>query len=171
MPNKKYTLVAWTEDGNVRMVPSLVNELSAPYRERIENLQAMDAEVENEVGWLIARSRAHEQLARLLLGAGYRMEAYTEYENAAEVCTLCSDILWRQGEMGEFPTLPLLHRFLAMHRECMRLVQRVPALKVRYEGSRLEGHYQWFTIDERAWAEEFEEVGETRRAWRFGKVS
>lgn len=171
MPNKKYTLVAWTEKGEVRMIPLLVNELSAPFRKKIESLEAKWQEVENEVGWLIARSHAHEQLARLFLGAGYRMEAYTEFERAAEVCALCSDGLWRQGEWGDFPTLPLLYRFLEMHRECISLLRRIPCLKVRYEDSHLQSLYLWFTLDERDWDEEFELAQETRRAWRFGRAS
>ena len=171
MPNKKYTLVAWTEKGEVRMIPSLVNELSAPYREKIESIEAKWQEVENEVGWLIAQSKAHEQFAQFLLRSGYPKEAFIEYSNAAEVCSFCSDRFLRQGVRGDFPTLPLLHRFLAMHRECMRLIKKVPSLKLRYEGSQLESLYLWFTLDERDWDEEFEEAQETRRAWRFGRAS
>lgn len=171
MANKKYALVAWTERGEVRMIPSLLNEMSAPYRERIESHQAMHQKGENEVGWLLARSRAHEKLARLFLGAGYRMEAYTEFERAAEVCALCSDGLWRQGEWGDFPTLPLLYRFLEMHRECTSLIRRVPCLKVRYKDSYLQSLYQWLTFDERMHNLELDEAVESSLAWRFGRAS
>ncbi len=32
MSSKNYTLVAWTENGNLRMVPSLVNVAAEPYK-------------------------------------------------------------------------------------------------------------------------------------------
>ena len=132
MANKKYTLAAWTENGQVRMIPSLVNELSVPYREKIERLKGLWQEVENEVGWLLAQSRAHEEFARFLLRVGYPNEAYVEFENAAKVCLYCSDSLWLQGARGEFPTLPLYYRFLAMHRQCVLLTKESPVLKNCY---------------------------------------
>ena len=60
-----------------------------------------------EVGWLLARSRSWEEYARFFLNLGYVKQAYQCYENAAEVCTYCSDRLWPQGESCDFPTLPL----------------------------------------------------------------
>ena len=121
MSNKKYALVAWIEKGELRMVPSLVNIASEPYRERIEQLEARWEDVEDEMGWLLSRSRAHERFARFLLSVGYQREAYEEYKNAAMVCAYCSDELWLQGESCDFPALPLLYRFLSMHRQCIML--------------------------------------------------
>lgn len=171
MANKKYTLAAWTENGQVRMIPSLVNELSVPYREKIERLKGLWQEVENEVGWLLAQSRAHEEFARFLLRVGYPNEAYVEFENAAKVCLYCSDSLWLQGVRGDFPTLPLYYRFLAMHRQCLQLTKESPILKNCYEEGELKGLYLWLTIDDREWDEEFDRCIESRKAWRFGKVS
>lgn len=101
---KSYQLVAWTERGEVRMVPSLLEALSLPYRERIAAIEAQWEHVEDETGWLYAQSKAHEAFARFLLRAGRPREAYTEYENAARVCTYCSDGLWLQGEACDFTT-------------------------------------------------------------------
>lgn len=169
--HKKYTLVAWTEHGAVRMVPSLVNEASEPFRERIEYLESLWEEVEDEIGWLLAQSRAHEEFARFLVSVGHTREAYVEFENAAKVCTYCSDGLWLQGESCDFPALPLLYRFLAMHRECIRLAGKDPFLMGLYEGSDLQGSYLFFTLDDRRTEQEFEESYASMRAWRFGKVS
>jgi hypothetical protein len=169
MANKKYTLAAWTDRGQVRMIPSLVNELSVPYRDRIERLQASYRDVENEVGWLLSRSRAHEEFARFLMRVGYPKEALTEYENAARVCTLCSDELWVDGDYGYAPPLPLLYRFLAMHRECRKLSSEHPILKEVYRSSGLEEKYMWYTADMRECRSEIKAVLETQRAWKFGR--
>ena len=99
MSNKKYTLVAWTEKGQVRMIPSLVNEASLPYREKIHRIESR-GDVRDKVGFLLAQSRAHEEFARFLLSVGHPREAYVEFENAAEVCTWCPDELWNYGDEG-----------------------------------------------------------------------
>jgi|GEM_PF-481864 len=168
MSSKKYTLVAWTDGGELRMVPSLVNIAAEPYRERIARLKALWEEVEDEIGWLLARSRAHERFARFLLSVGYPREAYEEYRNAAMVCAFCSDELWLQGESCDFPALPLLYRFLSMHRQCVRLALKDEFLRRRYKGSNLEGHYLFFTLDDRITEQELSESYESMRAWRFG---
>jgi hypothetical protein len=170
MCNKKYALAAWTERGEVRMVPSLVYEAARPYRERIEKLEARYEDYEDEVGWLLSLSRAHEAYARFFLRVGLPREAYFEYSKAATVCAWCSDSLWLQGVSCDFPTLPLLHRFLAMHRECVRLARKDQCLALVYEDSELEGMYLSFTRDDRETDEEFEKVLDYMRAWRFGKT-
>ena len=50
MSSKNYTLVAWTENGEVRMVPSLVNVAAEPYKDRIARLEARWENVEDEIG-------------------------------------------------------------------------------------------------------------------------
>ena len=169
--NTKYTLVAWTDGGQFRMVPSLVNEAARPYKERIETLEAEWEDVRDEVGWLLARSRAHEAFARFLLSVGYPRDAYTEFSNAAMVCAFCSDDLLVQGDSCDFPVLPLLRRFYSMHRECVRLVQEDPFLRNIYRDSTLRRHYLTFTQDDRQMEEEVDESFESMKAWRFGKVS
>ena len=168
MSNTKYTLVAWTEDGELRMVPSLVNVAAEPYRERIAHMESMWEDVEDEIGWLLARSRAHERFARFLVSVGYPREAYQEFRNAAMVCTWCSDELWLQGESCDFPALPLLYRFLSMHRQCIRLALKDEYLRRSYKGSDLEDHYLFFTRDDRITEQELSESRESLRAWKFG---
>lgn len=169
MPSKKYTLVAWTENGQVRMVPSLVNEAAEPYRRRIARLASLDGEVDDEIGWLITRSRAHEAFARFLLSVGHPREAFVEYSNAALVCTLCSERLWMQGDRCGFPEIHLLSRFLSMNRECIRLAREDRFLAISYERSDLRRDYLCFTRDDRDAMQEFNEVYESMKAWNFGK--
>ena len=114
------------------MIPSLVNELSIPYRDEIGRLEACREDFRREVGWLLARSRAHEKFARFLLRVGYPTEAYHEFENAAKVCAYGA----------EFPTPPLLFRFLSMHGECMDLSAGSRLLQQIYAGSELESLYE-----------------------------
>ncbi len=173
MENKKYTLVAWTEKGEVHMIPSMVNELSLPYRERIAELEGRwkDIDDDNEVAWLITRSKAHESLARFFLRVGRPQEAFEEYSNAAIVCASCSDHFWLQGVRAEFPTLPLLYRFLAMHRRALELAKKHPVLKNRYEGGSLEGLYLLFTWDDWESDQEFKKSYASMRAWHFGKCN
>lgn len=170
MSNKKYTLVAWTENGEVRMVPSLINEASRPYRGKIERIESQ-RDVDDEARWLLARCQAHEEFARFLLGVGRPREAYLEFENAAMVCTWCPDELWLQGDRCGFPALPLLYRFLSMHRECLRLALADRYLRLRYEGSKLQQDYRFFTLDDRETEMEISEELAGIRAWRFGKGS
>lgn len=170
MSYKKYTLAAWTENGRLRMVPSLVHECSIPYRERIEWLENHYPDDDNEIGWLMAQSRAHERFARFFLSVGHQRDAYKEYENAAMVCAYCSDELWLQGEACDYPALPLLYRFLSMHRRCVILAMKDEYLKNLYRDSTLEGHYLFFTLDDRNLEREFSECYESMRAWRFGNV-
>lgn len=143
MSNKKYTLVAWTEKGQVRMIPSLVNEASLPYREKIHRIESR-GDVRDKVGFLLAQSRAHEEFARFLLSVGHPREAYVEFENAAEVCTWCPDELWNFGDEGFFPELRLFRRFLSMHGECCRLAMEDRFLRLSYEGSQLQRDYRMF---------------------------
>ena len=169
MSNKKYSLVAWTEKGRVRMIPSLVNEVSIPYRETIERLKNRERVFRDKVAWLHARSRAHERFARSLLHVGHPWEAYVEFENAAEVCGMCPDELWNDGDEGYFPELSLLRRFLSMHAECLRLAARDRFLRISYDGSRLQRAYRTYTLDFRELEREIAEAIDTTRAWNFGK--
>lgn len=166
---KKYVLAAWTDQGQVHVIPSVVNDLSVPYREKIGRLDIPWGDIDNKLAWMLAKSRAHEQFARFLLRVGYPREAYVEYENAAMVCTYCSDTLWLQGTHADFPVLPLLYRFQSMHRECLRLASDRPYLQHLYTGSDLEAHYRQFTFDDRIIREEMAEARESFRAWNFGK--
>ena len=171
MQNKTYSLVAWTEKSEVRMVPSLINECSLPYREKIEYLESHQEAFRDKAAWLLERSRAHAALARFFLRVGRPREAYQEYSNAAEVCALCYDGLWVQGERCDVPMKPLYKRFHAMHSRCLELAEKHPVLRKCYEGSSLQDHFLWFTLDEREDRRELREARESSRSWRFGKTA
>ena len=119
------------------MIPSLINDAAEPYRRRIAYLESIGEDVEDEIGWLIAQSRAHEAFARFLLSVGHPREAYVEFSNAAIVCT----VFRGQDEDCDYPIHPLLSRFLAMHCECVRLTEKNRQLSLIYEGSELQRHY------------------------------
>ena len=164
--SKSYSLVAWTENGQVRMIPSLVNEMKVPYEEKIARIESQD--YDNEIGWLIAQSRAWDEYARFFLNLGYFKQAYQCYDNAARVCTYCSDGLWCQSDTCEVPEIHLLYRFFSMHNRCRWLIKEHPSLRYEYEGSDLERSYLFFTQDSRIAAKEFRESYESMKAWRFG---
>ncbi len=165
--SKSYSLVAWTENGQVRMIPSLVNEMKIPYEEKIARIEAQD--YENEVGWLIARSRAWEEYARFFFNLGYFKQAYQCYEKAAQVCTFCSDIFWVQDENSERPVLPLYYRFLLMHNRCKWLIRKHPVLGDEYRGSGLENSYLFYSRDDCRREQEFKESYASMKAWNFGR--
>lgn len=148
------------------MIPSLVNELKVPYEEKIAHIESLD--YENEVGRLIAISRAWEEYARFFLNLGYVRQAYQCYENAARVCSFCSDIFWIQDENCERPALPLYHRFLSMHNRCKRLIRQHPVLVDEYRGSDLENSYLFYSSADRRRESEFNEIYESMKAWHFG---
>lgn len=112
--SKCYALVAWVRDGQLRMIPSLVKECCAPYEERIEQLWQEFRVNDDEVGMLLKISRAHESYARFLMSVGDKTGAYYQYEQAALVCTWCSDKYWLQGVSVDFLIIAL-YRYQAYH--------------------------------------------------------
>ena len=76
------------------------------------------------------------------------------------MCAWCSDDLWLQGTRCDFPALPLLYRFLSMHRTCVLLACKSPLIK---------GHYHFFTLDDVMDSREINAELESIRAWEFGK--
>ena len=164
-----YELVAWTDHGRLRMIPSLVEELARPDLERLEEQDRCPEDGTAEIDWLIGRSCEYERLADFFRRVGDWEEEYRALDLAARVCSWCSDSLWLQGTHSDFPALPLLYRFLAMHGRALRLARQHPLLMERYQGSTLESHFLWFTRDEREDDETFRAETERRRAWRFGR--
>lgn len=167
MAFKSYSLVAWTEEGKVRMVPSLVNEMKVPYEEKIARLESR--EYDDELEWLLDRSRAWEEYAEFFLDLGYFRQAYRCYENAALSTTPGSDLLWVQDLDSERPVMPLYYRFLAMHGKCRELIGQHPGLQEEYSAGRLERSYLFYTQDERREWREMQESCQSMKAWSFGK--
>ena len=169
--SKCYALVAWFRNGELRMIPSLVRECSIPYEQNIDRLWQEFRVNDDEIGQLLKISREHEAFARFLMSVGDKTAAYHQYEQAALVCTWCSDKYWLQGEYVDFPVLPLLHRFLSMHRVCRRMAADSDLLRYKYVGSELQGDYLTFTYDDWVDEQEFKEYIEYRKACRFGRDS
>lgn len=172
MQKKNCTLVAWTENGQVRMILSLVQAGAVYYLEKARRLEEGYSEVYNagdEISWLLRWSGALEDCAVYYLRFGLYRDAYKCYDAAARVCSYCSDELWLQGCRCDFPTLPLLYRFLAMHGRCRQLVRKYPALQLDYRGSELESDYLWFTTDDRDSEAEVCGCIEYLKARDFGK--
>ena len=167
--SKSYGLVAWVRNGQLRMIPSLVKECCVPYDEKIENLWKEFRVNDDEVGMLLKISREHEAYARFLMSVGDKTAAYHQYEQAALVCTWCSDKYWLQGVSVDFPVLPLLHRFLSMHGVCRRMAAESELIRYKYVGSEVQGNYLTFTYDDWVDDQEYLQYVEDRKAWRFGR--
>ena len=129
--NKTYQLVAWTHKEQVKMVPSLIEELAKPYVQRIKEAEDEPRAFgwEEETEQLIRLSRAHEQLARFLMRAGNWKDAFIQYVQAATAVTNCSDGLWNDSDYGFFLHIPLEHRFLAMFNLCKQIANEHPSIK------------------------------------------
>jgi len=168
---KTYQLMAWTDKGQVKMIPSLVAELAEPY---IRQIQAADDEPrargeKAETDQLIRRSRAYEALARFFLRVGYWEDAFLQYAQAAMVVTFCSDELWIDADEGFLLHTPLEHRFLSMYGRCKQLAEDHPTIKESTQWETLNRRHRTVTEVHRIWADEFREVSRSARAWRFGK--
>ena len=87
-----YQLVAWTDKGQVMMLPDVLREYAQPYIDQIERLRASYEEWWNpERGRLteqdvIALSRSYEAYGRFLLLHGKRQEAFKAFVDGARVC-------------------------------------------------------------------------------------
>ena len=168
---KTYQLMAWTEKGQVKMIPSLVSELAEPYVRRIQEAEdeprARGEEAETEQ--LIRHSRAHEALGRFFLRVGYWEDAFLQFAEAAMTVTYCSDELWNDAEVGFLLHTPLEHRFLAMYNRCREMADEHPAIKGSVQWQKLIHEWCKVTDVHRIWSAEFREVTQAARAWRFGK--
>lgn len=180
--SKTYALVAWTENGNVRMVPSLSKDLENEMLEEIIRLKkdfesdmserdafgAWTMSPEKEIGHRIAISRAFEKMADYYLGTGAVKDARWALTRAALECADCSDGLWIFDENSYYPAIPLLRRFYAMHGRVLQLIKRYPSLRRLYKGSDLERDYLTFSEDHRLLHEEIREADAYRKGMRFG---
>ena len=169
---KTYQLLAWTEKGQVKMIPSLVAELAEPFVQRIQAVEdeprahGKDAETLQ----LIRHSRAHEALARFFLRVGYWEDAFLQFAEAAMAVTNCSDELWNDAEVGFLLHTPLEHRFLAMYNRCREIAEEHPAIKGSVQWQKLRHDWDMVTDVHRIWSAEFREVSRSARAWKFGKM-
>ena len=144
---KSYQLMAWTDNGQVKMVPSLVAELAKPY---IRIIQEASNEprafgINEETAQLLRHSRTHEALARFFLRVGYWEDAFLQYYEAAIVVTNCSDLLWADSDYGFLLHTPLRRRFWEMYDHCRRLAYDHPVIKDSIQWQNLQTEWSVVT--------------------------
>jgi hypothetical protein len=127
-----YQLVAWTDKGQVKMLPNVLREYEQPYLEQIERLQAFYEEWWNpEHGRLttqdvIALSRSYEAYGRFLLLHGKRQDAFEAFVNGARVCL--DDRFKIDSEYGYVLVGPLPKRYHYVKSFCLDLLDENPEL-------------------------------------------
>lgn len=166
---KACQLVAWTDKGQVRMIPSLVSEMVQPYVETIEKLEKMSRNDEEEVLIILRLSRAYEALGDFFLRIGYWRDAFPQFVKAALTCVPSSDSCWLDCEDGYLLLRPLRNRFLSMHDRCLSMLKNRPSLQESIWREDLDKGFEKVTHMERTWSEELNAGLETIRAWSFGE--
>jgi hypothetical protein len=127
---KSSQLVAWTENGRVRMLPSLVRQLAQPYIERIEEIESLRPfHFREQPKYLIDLSRAYENLGVYYERVGYFRESFDAYAAAAIEVTNVDDFWWCDCDEGFVLSQPFRGRFFTMYGQCRRLLRKLPALK------------------------------------------
>jgi hypothetical protein len=127
-----YQLVAWTDKGQVKMLPNVLREYEQPYLEQIERLQASYEEWWNpERGRLteqdvIALSRSYEAYGRFLLLHGKRQEAFKAFVDGARVCV--DDRFKVDSEYGYVLVGILPKRYHYMKSFCLDMLDEDPSL-------------------------------------------
>ena len=127
-----YQLVAWTDKGQVKMLPELLREYAQPYIDRIETLQAFyDEGWDDGLGRLteqdvIALSRSYEAYGRFLRAHGKRQEAFEAFTDAAGVCL--DDRFRTESEFGDVLVGTLPKRFHYAKSFCQEMIAENPAL-------------------------------------------
>ena len=127
-----YQLVAWTDRGQVKMLPELLREYAQPYIDRIETLKAFyDEGWDDELGRLteqdvIALSRSYEAYGRFLQLHGKRQEAFEAFANAAAVCL--DDRFMIDSEYGYVLVGALPKQFHYAESFCLDLIEECPTL-------------------------------------------
>ena len=167
--NRTRQLVAWTENGRVRMIPSLVEQFARPFRERIEEIEGTRPhDFREQPKYLIELSRAYEALGHYYERLGYHQEAFDAYVAAAVEVTCVDDFWWCDCDDGAVLSQPFWGRFFAMYAQCRRLFRKHPFLKNTASYETLLHEFDYVTAPTDIWHEEFDEAMETLHAWRFG---
>lgn len=172
---KSYQLVAWTEKGQVKMIPSEVTAYLHAELDAIDSLvDRIRYRTYHERGDIFRISQAYERLAVRLLVLGRIDDAFEQYVHAAQCCLFSNE--WKDTEWGEFLCKPLEGRFFAMFCECKDLVRKYPRLKYSWESSGLQRScnivtyaFRCFEIEWDAGLEDFWEARAYSKALRFGK--
>ena len=156
---KSYQLVAWTDKGKVRMIPS---QLKAYISEEVQHLNRINERVRygtyHEVGDLLKVSCAYEKLALSLLDLGQTKAAFLLLAEAAHCCT-ASYNNWHETEWGDVLEKPLRGRFFAMFCACKDLVREYPRLQYVWENSGLQQDCNHLTYADRCFVPDFPSHG------------
>lgn len=169
-------LVAWTDRGQVRMIPS---EVEAFMEEDLEEIDRLIDGIRYGTDWevhdILQVSSAYEKLGIRLLGVGRTQEAFLQFARSAECCCTSRNN-WEDGEYGEQLCRPLRGRFFAMFYACRDLVRRYPSLRYAWVDTDLRESYdsvtaafrRW-TVEWADWTEEFNAARAFTRALNFGR--
>lgn len=168
---KSYQLVAWTDKGQVRMIPS---ELNAYINEEVLRLNRISDNVRygtyHEVGDLLKVSSAYEKLALNLLDMGQTETAFLLLAEAAHCCT-ASHNNWEDTEWGEILCKPLRGRFFAMFCACKDLVRKNPKLQYVWEDSGLQQACDHLSYAARCFELEcYGDSDDFRKAWNYSRA-
>lgn len=170
-----YQLVAWTDNGQVRMLPS---EVAAFLQAELDAINRLIGKIRYrsvyERGDIFQVSQAYEKLAVRLLGLGQIEDAFEQYVQAAQCCLSSKE--WNDTEWGEILCKPLSGRFFAMFCECKDLVKKYPRLKYNWGKSGLRDScnlvtyaFNCFENELKACTGDPKEAREYTKALRFGK--
>lgn len=170
-----HQLVAWTDKGRVRMIPSMITAYVQAELNAINHLSdRIRYRTEYETDDLLRISRMYEKLAVGLLRLGQTEDAFEQFAQAAQCCLASSD--WEDTEWGEILCKPLRGRFFAMLGQCKDLIRKHPRLKYIWEESGLQqscDHVTYaFRCFETSWndmAGDVNKAKEYTKALRFGK--
>jgi hypothetical protein len=169
MKNRTRQLVAWTENGRVRMIPSLVEQFSQPFIARIEDLESRRPhDFREQPQYLMELSRAYEALGCYYERLGHTREAFDAYVAAAVEVTRVDDFWWCNCDEGDVLSKPFWGRFFAMYSQCRRLFRQHAVLKDTASYEKLQHEYQYVSAVIDSWDAEFDAAMEISRAWRFG---
>lgn len=172
-----YQLVAWTEKGQVRMIPSEIHTYMHEEMERIDLLkERIRYGTYHEVNDILQVSSACEKTAFHLLDLGQINAAFLLLAEAALCCTAASRINWADSEWGDILCKSLRGRFFAMLGQCKDLVHEYPNLRYTWEDSGLRqackhitGPFDLFELEWTGPSGDMEEAVRYNKALRFGK--
>ena len=172
---KSYQLVAWTDKGQVKMIPSEVTDYIQAEWDVINRMaDRIRYRSDYERGDILRLSQAYEKLAVGLMRLGRIEEAFEQYAHAAQCCLSSSE--WQDTEWGEILCKPLRGRFFAMFCTCQDLVRQYPRLKYNWDKSEIQQScnfvtyaFHCFEINWDLIAGDFREAMAYNKALNFGK--
>ena len=165
---KQRQLVAWTENGQIHMIPSLVQQMAQPFLERIAELESLRPfHYKEQPHYLISLSRAYEALGLYYERVGHIREAFDAYVAAALAVTEVDDYWWCDCDEGFVLSQPFRGRFFTVYGQCRKLLYKHPYLRDTAACESLMHDFIRLTKVSERWHDEFIEAIETVRAWSF----